>query len=176
MMELIRWVAGIAVLLAVATIVGALSQFPVAAEDSEDAILRLSWRVRSQEVGECPTRGRDDLDRLPVHMRNPDACVGPLPAYDLQLRLNGELHLEQVVEGGGARGDRPLYVLEDIRLPPDTYRVEVTFERRPDPGDDEGIDMGRALSVDTEASMGSRTVTLVTRAGDTGNLELRRPR
>ncbi len=175
MRVLARRVAGVALAAVTMLLVGVLSDLPLAGEDSEDAILRLTWRLRSQEVGDCPTPTQADLDRLPVHMQNPDACIGPLPTYDLNVRVNGESRLQQAVSGGGARGDRPLYVLYDLVLPPGSHEVEVSFARQNEALEEE-LDMGRRLALEADLVLEPRTVTLVTRAGDTGELVVRRPR
>jgi hypothetical protein len=174
MSALSRWIPGTLIAVAFVLAVGFLSQRPLPGEPPEEAALRLSWRVRGEEVGECPRPTAADLARLPAHMQNPDACLGPLPTYRLQVRLDGEAVIDRRVEGAGARGDRPLYVLEELRLDPDTFRIEVDFRR------EEGTvpleDPGTALVLDATLALEPGTVLLVTRAIDTGILEVRRPR
>jgi hypothetical protein len=108
-------------------------------------------------------------------MRNPDACVGPLPPYELRVWVDEELVIEELVSGRGARGDRPLYVFEDLPLAPGPHDVRVDFERQQ--GASAGVqNPGNRLSLDAGVVLEPGTVTLVARAGDTGDLEVRRPR
>jgi hypothetical protein len=158
-----------------ALLLAALSDLPIPGEDPETAVLRLSWRLRGQEAGECPRPTAGELERLPPHMRNPDACVGPLPSYDLHVWIDEELRVQEVVSARGARGDRPLYVYRDLPVPPGSHRVRVLFERRLEEVG-EVLDMGTTLILDGEVLVAPRTVTLVTRSGETGRLEFRRPR
>jgi hypothetical protein len=154
---------------------GVLSRAPIAGEDAGGSALLLTWRVRSEEVGRCRTPTPEELERLPPHMRNPDACVGPVPPYRLTVEVGGDLVIETLVEPSGARGDRPLYVFREIALEPGTYDVRVRFVREdlgeggadPDPG-------LASLEFDGPVTLGSGEVRLLTRDGD-GGLEVREP-
>lgn len=154
---------------------GVLSRAPIAGEHAGRSALLLTWRVRSEEVGRCRTPTPEEMERLPPHMRNPDACVGPVPPYRLTAEVGGDLVIETLVEPSGARGDRPLYVFRKIALEPGTYDVRVRFVRE-DPG--QGItdpDRGLAsLEFEGRVTLGSGDARLLTRDG-TGGLEVREP-
>lgn len=168
------WIPGALLAVGIALLIGTLSQVPFPGEAPDEAALRLAWRLRGEEVGECPRPTAEQLAVLPPHMRNPDACVGPLPPYRLRLWLDGELKIDARVEGGGARGDSPLYVNRELRLDSGSYEVRADFRR--EEGDAPLEDPGTVLFLETRVELEAGTVMLLTRAGDTGRLELRRPR
>jgi hypothetical protein len=157
----------VAVLLTIA--LGALSRVPAPGIDSREAALRLSWRLRSEETGECRRPTAEELQDLPSHMQNPDACAGVLPAYRLQVEVDGNERFDDLVEASGARGDRPLFVYREVRLPPGQHSVRVQFS--PEEAGD-----AIELFLDASVSLGPGDVRLVTRNEDTGELEIARPR
>jgi hypothetical protein len=112
-----------------ALILGALTRTPYTMEDSADAELRLTWRARASQVEECRRLTEAEQEALPVHMRREVICEGRVASYRLEVRLNGELRHGSTIRGAGARGDRPLYVFDAIRLSPGRHEVDVVFER-----------------------------------------------
>lgn len=152
---------------------GLLSRQAVPWEPDDASVLRLTWRVRGAELGECRRATPEELERLPVHMRNPDACAGPTPSFRLSVVVDGRTLVDEEVAGAGARGDRPIYVFRELRVPPGERALEVVFART-EPVEGEGL---QTLRLDTRVSLAPREVLLVTHEGETGRgLELRRPR
>jgi hypothetical protein len=164
--------AGAAVAITVA--LGFLSRVPVSGVHETQAALRFSWRLRAEEAGECQRASAEELADLPVHMRNPDACVGPVPAHRLLVQVDGEERFNLMIEASGARHDRPLFVLRELRLAPGRHEVRVSFA--PDDGGEADGRDGRGLFLDTAVDIGPGDVRLVTRDEDTGELVILRPR
>jgi hypothetical protein len=108
---------------------GALTRAPYTVEDSADAELRLTWRARASQVEECRRLTEAEQEALPVHMRREVICEGRVASYRLEVRVDGEIRHGSTIRGAGARGDRPLYVFDAIRLPPGRHEVDVVFER-----------------------------------------------
>ena len=164
-----------AVAVGLLALLGVLSRAPIAGEDAGGSALLLTWRVRSEEVGRCRTPTPEVLERLPPHMRNPDACIGPVPPYRLTVEVGGDLVIETLVEPSGARGDRPLYVFREIALDPGTHDVRVRFIREDAEEGGADLDPGLAsLEYDGTVTLGSGEARLLTRDGD-GRLEVREP-
>ncbi len=161
--------AGVAVVITIA--LGGLSRWPVSGVHEASAALRFSWRLRSEEAGECERPSAEELADLPAHMRNPDGCVGPVPAHRLVVQVDGEERFDIVIEASGARGDRPLFVFRELLLPPGRHDVRVSFA--PDGAETAGE---RGLFLDAALDLGPGDVRLVTRNEDTGALEIARPR
>jgi hypothetical protein len=105
---------------------GSLSTFPYG-RDPEDAVLRLSWRVRGERVEECRRLSPEEVAALPVHMRRQEVCEGRVAPYHLTVRLDDRLLEESTIRPAGARADRPVYVHREYRLPPGQHRVDLEF-------------------------------------------------
>lgn len=166
-----RLILGSVVAAALTASLGALSRVPVSGADAEQAALRFSWRLRSEEAGECRHPTEEELQDLPTHMRNPDACVGPVPDYHLHVEVGGEARFDSRITASGARGDRPLFVYRELALPPGRHSVTVSFA--PENG---GENDPRSMRLDTVLELEPGEVLLVTRNEDSGALEVARPR
>lgn len=138
-------------------------------EAASEGVLVLDWRLRGEETGSCLRAPDEDLERLPVHMRSPDACLGELPPYRVRLRIDGELVVDEEVRGGGLRGDRPLTVHRELRLDPGLREVQAEFFR--EDGDLEAVELSVRDTVPVEPGR----VLLLVRRQDTGVLEIREP-
>jgi hypothetical protein len=117
--------------LAVASVLtmGALTRFAYTAGPDDQAELRLTWRARTAPVEECRRLTEAEQEALPIHMRREVICEGRVSSYRLVVMVDGEPWLSSTVKGSGARGDRPLYVFDAIRLAPGRHEVHVLFER-----------------------------------------------
>jgi hypothetical protein len=111
----------------VAVSVAVLTRAPAQFVDGEDALIRLSWRLEGLAVQECQALSAEELANLPVHMRNPAACIGQIADYELSVRLSDTEVLLDTVAPGGARGDRPIYVLADLPVAAGTHDLSVRF-------------------------------------------------
>jgi hypothetical protein len=126
---------------------GALTRAPYTVEDSADAELRLTWRARASQVEECRRLTEAEQEALPVHMRREVICEGRVASYRLEVRVDGEIRHGSTIHGAGARGDRPLYVFDAIRLPPGHHEVAVVFARIGAPDGDSPATPPRSGSV-----------------------------
>jgi hypothetical protein len=164
---------GLAVVLTAGT--AALSRLPVRFSHTETAMLRLSWKINGVSVEACRERTPEELEALPVHMRNPKACIGGLAHYVLEVTVDGVPMTPDTVRAHGARSDRPLSVLRDIPLVPGQHDVAVQFRAiipdgvTPPP---DGITLLHWAGVLTLAE---RDVALVTLDGTARALQLRLP-
>lgn len=107
-------------------------------------LVRLSWRLRGDGVCRPPTPA--ELERLPAHMRDPDACMGRGSDWDLTVRVDGVEVVRDRLAPAGARGDRPVFVLRDVPVSPGRHGLEVTFDPV-GPTLEEGHRLERALDV-----------------------------
>ncbi|HEX5818021.1 MAG TPA: hypothetical protein VFY20_04040 [Gemmatimonadales bacterium] len=97
--------------------------------DPETGMIRLAWSARPERVERCVTRSDEELAEVPAHMRQRVACEGRSARYRLVVRRDGTVLADEVLTGGGARQDRPIYLLRDFPTAPGTHRLEVTFQR-----------------------------------------------
>jgi hypothetical protein len=121
--------AGAALAVACLAALAWASHAPFAAHRSDEAVLRLAWSALPERIEECRERTPQELAQLPQHMRQPVVCEGTTATYHLQVRLDGAPVVDRVVQGGGLRHDRRLYVLEEIPVRAGEVAVEVRFER-----------------------------------------------
>lgn len=117
-------VSGVALLL-----IGWGSRAPYRASAGDEALLRLSWRLRPERNEHCRERTQAELDALPVHMRTPRVCETRAVPYRLILQIGDGPPDTTVVLGAGARHDRPIYIFRDSLMTPGETRVRVSFQR-----------------------------------------------
>jgi hypothetical protein len=175
----VRRVVAVGLALGLAAVVGFLARAPLQGLNADRAALRFTWRLRGEEVVECRRPTEADLADLPVHMRNPDACVGDIPPFVLEVSVGGETRITRVVRPAGARGDRPLYVFEELWLEPGRYEIVVNFRREGTPDAERQGAQGqesttRELHLDTMVELAAGQALIVTRDAG-GALEIRRP-
>ena len=152
----VRVAVGTALVLAAVLAMGALTRVPFRASPDQ-AELRLAWRFRVPRVEHCREPTEEELEQLPVHMRQDEICEGRPVAYQLTVRVNGQLRHRSEVQASGARGDRPLYVFEALPLPPGAHRIQVVFQREDLNGDpDQGAVEAEALPGEAETQTRER--------------------
>ncbi|MBT3498535.1 MAG: hypothetical protein HOD00_02165 [Gemmatimonadales bacterium] len=138
-----------------------------------EALIRLSWRVDGVTVEACRTLSEEELADLPIHMRNPDACIGQMAPFVFRATLSGVALVNDTLSPGGARGDRPIYVLRDLSVAPGRHDLTVHFDAIVP----EGADVGDAIVAYTwegEIELTGGTVALLT-LDDRGAFVLRQP-
>jgi len=121
--------AGVVVACAAAFAIVEGSQVTIRRDSGTEGVLRLAWRARPDRVENCVPQSEEVLARLPVHMRQAQICEGVSARYRLEVRLDGQVVLDDVVQGGGLRHDRPVYVFRELRVAPGDRAVAVRFVR-----------------------------------------------
>lgn len=124
--QILRAVAQVAVTALLLGALAALSDVPVG-EHRDEGMVRLAWRMVGSKVNICYEPTPEELAELPQHMRRPRVCSNRIIPYRLQVALDGTERIARTVTPAGARGDRPIFVQEDVRLPPGQHRLDVTF-------------------------------------------------
>ncbi len=145
-------------------------RIPWTPEPEGTALVRLSWRAVLPSEEDCHPPTPEELAGLPQHMRPAEICTGgPIP-YRLRFTLDGETLVDEAVTGAGAREDRPMYVLHEVKVEPGKHRIDVEF------GPEEGASSGgggpAGSSLVQEVELGPLDIALVTRDSD-GELILR---
>jgi hypothetical protein len=107
----------------------ALSRLPYSPPGDGMATLRLAWQLTVTAPENCRPRTAAELEALPVHMRSPEVCTRDRAGFVLITRIGGGAPDTTPLVRGGARGDRPLFVLEERTLPPGRHRVRLDLER-----------------------------------------------
>lgn len=128
-------VLGAAAALGGAVLTAAVSRAPLTAYPDPTPMVRLAWSVRPERIETCRTLTDAELANVPAHMRQRVQCEGRSANYRLRVTVNGAAQLDTTVTGGGARSDRPVYVLRDLPVPPGGHALAVTFEREALPAD-----------------------------------------
>lgn len=122
-----RRAAAVGIVLLLAGALGGLARVPWRAGDPSVAHIRLSWRYRGEAVRECRPLTEEERAALPAHMRREEVCERRLPPYRLRVVVDGREAVADRVRGGGARGDRPIYVFRDLRVAPGVHGIRVVF-------------------------------------------------
>ena len=173
-MSPVRGIVAVALAVISTVVVAGLTRLPVRFDADRDALIRLSWRVDGISVEECRTLSDEELANLPLHMRNPEACIGRIAPYRLQVGFGGTRFVDDTIRPGGARGDRPIYVLSDFPVHPGEYRVQVRFDPILLPGTT-WLPGAKPLSIDETVRLERRDIVLVTLDDDTQELAIRYP-
>jgi hypothetical protein len=139
--------AGIVAAIGAAWAITWLSQVPIGSAALDGGILRLAWRARPERIETCQPVGDEALASVPQHMRQSVICEGTNASYRLQVTLDGQAAAERLVEAGGLRHDRPLYVFLEVEVPSGEVDVAVRFTRVEPDADDAARD-GAAASRD----------------------------
>lgn len=120
------------VLVAGAIVLGLRWGSTVAVMTSADdqAVLRVAFRARPERLEVCRDSTPEELAGIPAHMRQARVCTGAPATYRLQVQLDQETIVDEVVHGGGLRGDRPIYVLREAPVAPGERVVSVRLTRQ----------------------------------------------
>lgn len=172
-----RGLAAAAVTAAALAGMAALSYVPYAHEAAAGGELRLAWRARSARIEACRRRTPEELARLPVHMRQEQVCERQVAPYRLAVSLGDSVVVDRLVAAAGARADRPLYVFEELALPPGTYALRVAFTREGGAASDSAAaaDPRAApprLALDTTVTIAAGRAALVTYDEDARRLSV----
>jgi len=166
------WVPAAVVAVVITVLVAGLSRVPVSLESEHESLVRLSWRMDGYSLEACRVPTAEELAALPVHMRNPNACIGQIASYRLRVAIDGEPVVDERVRPAGARHDRPIFVLSDLPVDPGRHSVEVRFEAILPEGTPPPIG-AEPLSVAQEVTVEPREIVLVTLDPDTQRLVVR---
>ena len=138
-----------------------MSRLPFTAE-TDRAVLRLSWRYQPGDEAGCRLPTPEELADLPVHMRNPNACIRHPTPYRLTLRIDDAIALERTIRAAGAREDRPVFVFEEVPLRAGSRSLDVRFEAVPDSSaSDAATDAPLSLSWRETVTIEPRDVVVV---------------
>ncbi len=133
-MTTLHRIAGMTAAVALVSALAWLSQVPIAQAGASGGLLRLAWRARPQRLEACQEQSADALAALPAHMRSARICTGASASYRLVVTRDGVVLDDRVVEAGGLRGDRPIYVFREIAVPAVAGDFTVSFVRvEPEP-------------------------------------------
>jgi hypothetical protein len=163
-----RFAIGGALTLAAATCLALFADLPLRLDSATHGVFLLDWRIRGEETGPCLRTAEEASERVPLHMRDPGRCLGSLPPYRLRLWIDGEPRIDERVEGGGLRGDRPLTVYRELELEPGARALQAEFRR-------EDGEEAVLLALEEEVEVQAGRVLLLVRRQDTGELEIRSP-
>jgi hypothetical protein len=125
----LRRIAALLVAAAAAALLVALSRAPWQRR-SDHALLRLSWSGRPERIERCRELSDAELERLPAHMRLREECEGHAARYRVRVWLGDSLLSEDIVTGGGLRGDRAIYMLREYPVRPGRQALAVEVARR----------------------------------------------
>ena len=128
-----RAIGAAAAIAAMAAIVWA-SNAPMTIYGSNQGVLRLAWSARPERVEVCREQSAEELAKLPAHMRQPLVCEGTSARYRLTVWHEGRLIADRMLQGGGVRQDRRLYVFHELPLDPGQTSIEVKVDRIDEPG------------------------------------------
>jgi hypothetical protein len=146
------------------------SGLPYVADSSDDALIRLSWRAVGERIEECRKPTEEELAALPPHLRRQEICAGRTTPFQLAVSIDGAAVFEDRIRPGGARQDRPVYVLQEFPLSPGRHRLQVRFAAELPAGADR--EARAPLVLDQILTLEPRTIALVTYDDTAGQLHV----
>lgn len=157
----------------------ASSALPAPWYGAQSAMLRVSWVARPERIEECRDLSEAELAARPVHMRQARECRGGSATYRLRVVVDSAPTADLVLEGGGLRKDRAIFVLDEFAVQPGRRHLLVRFSRVEPavaPMDSSNVRRGavtRELLLDTTLTIPEAAVALVSLVD--GRLQLRLP-
>lgn len=124
-----RQLAGMAVAALALAVVAGASRWPWKAAPDDVALIRLDWRARGERVEECRPPTEEEMAGRPSHMQPREICEGKVSPYALRVLIDGEVAVDDTIQGAGAHEDRPLYVARDLAVRPGSHDVRIDFEK-----------------------------------------------
>ena len=106
-----------------------LSQWPYRVPASAGAVVRLAWSGRPERIEHCRRLTDQELEAVPAHMRQRVHCEGRASRYRLEVKVDGQSAAADILEGGGARSDRPIHLLLDVPVGPGGHLIELAVDR-----------------------------------------------
>ncbi|MBI3031555.1 MAG: hypothetical protein HYY64_18800 [Candidatus Rokubacteria bacterium] len=164
---------GFLVLLAgVSWALGAFAAFPLPLSAPDRAVLTIAFKHVAAFEGEGRERSKEELEKLPRHMRpvNERSRTGRRVDTVLRVELDGRRLLEKTYRPGGFRHDGPTFAYEQIPVPPGGHRLVATL--RDAAGEKEERERGRRWRLDQEVEIRPRQVLLM-ELSEEGGLTLR---
>jgi hypothetical protein len=86
-------------------------------------------RARPERLEHCRRLTDEELAGVPAHMRERIQCTGHTARYRLSVRANEALLRQRDIGGAGLLGDRPISLIEDLRVAPGRTRLQVRIVR-----------------------------------------------
>ena len=83
----------------------------------EGAILTVSFSHGAQRKGDCHTRSREELAKLPPNMRKPVACPRERLPIVVRIDLDGRTLFEESLPPTGLAKDGPSHIYEKFEVP-----------------------------------------------------------
>ena len=121
-----RWVGMVVMTALLMLVVQLLAHFPSGSPPTE-GMVRMAWRMAGEKVKLCRAFTKEEQEKMLIHMRKPQFCREHLLSYRLRVTINGEEKLAGVYQPPGAKGDRPLFIQEELTLSPGTYQLDLVF-------------------------------------------------
>jgi len=93
------------------------------AEDK--AVVTLAFGHAAKRVSECNVLSQEELSKLAPNMRKPMDCPRERSPLSIELRLDGELAIQDVFEAPGLYNDQSVDVYRNIKVPQGEHRLSV---------------------------------------------------
>ncbi len=163
------------VLLAGAIVLGLrwASTLAVTMAPGDEAVVRVAFRARPERIEVCRDSTPEELASVPAHMRQARVCVGGPATYRLHVRLDENVIADEIVHGGGLRGDRPIYVLRETLVAPGERLIVVRFTRQEAGPPAPASAVPDSLVLEHRVRLAPRGVALVTYDEETRTMEVR---
>ncbi len=154
-------------------------RYPIG-QPPEQAKLMLLGRMVGERVRVCRDLTPEELARIPKHMQatGKQQCEQSLLPYRLRVWLNDALRIDATVRPAGIRADRPVYVQEELLLPPGSFAVRIAFDPEPPTGGRSGAGAEDAVRAKALAEAVERAThysldrTLILTKGQVARFEL----
>ena len=90
-----------------------------------NAVLTLAFGHAAKRVSECNILSQEELLKLAPNMRKPMDCPRERSPVSIELRLDGEIAVQDVIEAPGLYQDQSIDVYRNIKVPHGEHRLAV---------------------------------------------------
>lgn len=122
-----RLICFLALLVGVSWALGALAAFPLALSAPDEAVLTIAFKRVATFQREGRTLSREELEKLPRHMRPQNverSRTGARIDTVLLVDLDGQRLLDRTYRPSGLRHDGPTFAYEEISVPTGHHRLK----------------------------------------------------
>lgn len=95
--------------------------------EPDQGVITLAFGHAGERREECRTLSPEEMAKLPPNMRIPTDCPRERSPVTVDLRLDGELAIQEVANAPGLFSDQGVSIFRSVKVPAGEHRLAVTM-------------------------------------------------